>query len=158
MLDEKSPPYRVLCVDDNELVASALERRMQKEPLLKWSGVVSVGSAVLQSVRDKSPDIVLMDIDMPGVDSFMLVERLAAESPEVRVLMFSGHVTSEYIDRALNCGAWGYLSKNEDVAELLAGVLKAARGEIALSREAMAVQHSALRRVGHPGRSSDAVG
>ncbi len=158
MPDEMFSPWRVLCVDDNELVASALQRRMQKEPLLRWSGVVSDGSAVLQTVRDVSPDIVLMDIDMPGVDSFTLVERLAAESPDVRVLMFSGHVTSEYIDRALNCGAWGYLSKNEDVAELLQGVLKAARGEIALSREATAVQRSAFRRSGHPTHPGDEAG
>lgn len=157
MPDEKTSPIRVLCVDDNELISSALQRRMQREPLLAWAGAVSEGAAVLRTVREVRPDIVLMDIDMPGIDSFSLVERLTSESPEVRVLMFSGHVTSEYIDRALNCGAWGYLSKNEDVAELLQGVLRAAGGEIALSREATAVQAGATRRPGgpnHPGEAS----
>lgn len=96
------------------------------------------------TVNPLMPDVVLMDIDMPGVDTFSMVERLAADVPTVRTLMFSGHVNRAFIDRAFDCGAWGYLSKNNDVARVIEGIRQAARGEIALSKEVQAVQRENL--------------
>lgn len=128
-------PIRVMCVDDNDLLAEALRRRVQQETCLEWAGFVSDVSSIAERIDDARPDVVLMDIDMPGVDTFILVERLAASHPDVRVLMFSGHVHPAYLDRSLDCGAWGYLSKNEDTADLIAGIRRAAAGEIVLSRE-----------------------
>lgn len=139
-----SPPtLRILCVDDNEMMISAMERRVQHEPGLAWVGAVSDGAVALEAVRSARPDVVLMDIDMPGVDTFALVERLAEELPAVRVVMFSGHVRPGFIDRALDCGAWGYLSKSDDTANLIEGIRRVGKGEIALSREVLAVQRRA---------------
>lgn len=134
---------RIVCIDDNAMIASALVRRLESDPTLTCIQVVREGNTSYQVVREASPDIVLMDVDMPGVDTFAIVERLAADLPDVRVIMFSGHVNPEFIDRALDAGAWGYLSKNEDVVDLIDAIRRAGQGEIVLSKEAQTVQRSA---------------
>lgn len=125
----------VLCVDDNPLIGESLERRVAAEPSLRWLGMVCDGTRAEGVVRRLRPDVVLMDIDMPDVDTFGLVERISQELPWVRVVMLSGHVDVGYINRALDCGAWGYLSKNEDVGLLIRCIQRAAAGEIVLSPE-----------------------
>ncbi|MBL9121151.1 MAG: response regulator transcription factor [Phycisphaerae bacterium] len=139
---------RIVCIDDNAMIASALVRRLESDPTLTCVQVVQEGNASFQVVREASPDIVLMDVDMPGVDTFAIVERFASELPDVRVIMFSGHVNPEFIDRALDAGAWGYLSKNEDVVDLIEAIRRAGQGEIVLSKEAQTVQRSALPKRG----------
>lgn len=136
-------PLRVLCVDDNDMLSDALARRLAAEPSIAWSGVVRDGRDAYDRVMETRPDIVLMDIDMPGVDSFSIVARLAQEAPGVRVVMFSGHIDPGYIDRALDCGAWGYLSKNDDVPALLESLRLVARGELAMSGEVERVRRGA---------------
>ncbi|CAG0983047.1 Transcriptional regulatory protein DegU [Phycisphaerales bacterium] len=131
--------FRVLCVDDNQLLTESLRRRISGDPDLEWVGVIHGGAGIHAAVIETRPDIVLMDIDMPLVDTFAIVERLAAEAPGIRVVMFSGHVSPDYIARALDCGAWGYLSKNDDVAALIDGIKQVGGGEIILSKEAQAV-------------------
>jgi DNA-binding NarL/FixJ family response regulator len=58
------------------------------------------------------------------------------------VVMFSGHVNGAYLDRAMDCGAWGYLCKDEEPAALLDGIRQVARGELAFGKEVLAVQRS----------------
>lgn len=144
-----SPPepgsIRVLCVDDNPLVARALQRRIAQEPGLEWAGCVGDGDSISAAVRAVAPHVVLMDIDMPGVDTFAIAARLVSELPSVRIIMFSGHVRPEYIDRAMDAGAWGYLSKNEETAVLIDGIRRVAAGEFVLSHEVQAVQRATLK-------------
>lgn len=124
---------KLLCVDDNELIAQALRRRVASEPGLTWSGWLQSGTGLHEFLEKARPDVVLLDVDMPGEDSFDLLKRAAAAFPEVRVLMFSGHVRADYIDRAIECGAWGYVSKNDGTDDVLQAVQQAAAGELALS-------------------------
>jgi two-component system invasion response regulator UvrY len=142
MSNDSSAPLRVVCIDDNAMIASAFVRRLEHEPTLRCVDVSRDGHESMEIVRSTLPDVVLMDVDMPGVDTFAIVERIARELPSVRVIMFSGHVNTEFIDRALDAGAWGYLSKNEDVAELIDAIHRASRGEIVLGKEARTVQRS----------------
>lgn len=135
------PPIRVFCVDDNEMIAKSLARRIECESGIALVGLVHDGTVAYERVMEVTPDVVLMDIDMPGVDTFSIVERLSVDAPRVRVVMFSGHVNRAFIDRALDCGVWGYLSKNDDVARIIDGIRGVARGEIVLSREVHAVYH-----------------
>jgi two-component system invasion response regulator UvrY len=143
MPDPSPRALRILCVDDNELVADALGRRVLHDPGLEWLGLVSDGGVIHSSICELRPDVVLLDVDMPDVDTFSLVERLALDAPAVRVVMFSGHVDVEYINRALDCGAWGYLSKNEDGKVLIDCIKRAGLGEVVLSAEVEAVQKRA---------------
>lgn len=150
-MEPRPPVLRILCVDDNRLVGEALQRRMEVEPAMQWLGLVTDGRAVESAARELRPDIVLMDVDMPDVDTFDIVERMSLQSPGIRVLMFSGHVDVGYIDRALDSGAWGYLSKNEDVGTLIECIRRAADGDVVLSAEAEAV-HRRSRAGGPPTR------
>ncbi len=132
-------PLRVLCVDDNTLVADALGRRLAQEPTIRWLGLVSEGTLVVPRTLELRPDVLLMDVDIPDVNTFAIVERLSREAPSVRVVMFSGHVNAGYIGRALDCGAWGYLSKHENGEVLIDCIKRVGRGEVVLSAEADAV-------------------
>lgn len=150
MSDPTPRPLRVLCVDDNVLVADALGRRMARDPSIEWLGLVSDGKSIESTTRDLRPDIVLMDVDIPEVDTFAMVQRISAQMPAVRVVMFSGHVNVGYINRALDCGAWGYLSKNESGEVLIDCIRRAGLGEVVLSAEADAVHQRS-----HDAPSSD---
>jgi len=121
-------PIRVLCVDDNRLIADALERRLALEGSMEWAGWVEE-PADLDAILRARPDVVVLDIDMPGCDPFDLVRRLAEAAPGVRVLMFSGHVRTDYIDRAIDAGAWGYVSKNEAIEDVLGAIRRVSAGE-----------------------------
>ncbi|MFO0859121.1 MAG: response regulator transcription factor [Phycisphaerales bacterium] len=133
---------RVLCIDDNAMVADALRRRIGHENGLEWVGVVAGGADIFERVVAANPDIVMMDIDIPGVDIFTVLERLTAECASMRILMFSGYVSASLVERALDCGAWGYLSKNDDVSAVIEGIRRAGKGELALSREAIAARQA----------------
>lgn len=136
MSNEPGSTLRILCVDDNELVVSSLIDRLARDPSLTCVGVVQGREDSYQTIRGALPDVVLMDVDMPGVDTFAIVERLAKDVPDVRVIMFSGHVASAFIEQALDAGAWGYLSKNEEPADLIDAIRRVRRGEIVVSKEA----------------------
>jgi DNA-binding NarL/FixJ family response regulator len=129
-------PVQVFCIDDNVMLAEALQRRLSKERDLHWVGWTDERGDVLGSVGRQAPDVVLLDIDLPGHDSFELVREIAARSPGTRVLMFSAHLRREYIERALDAGAWGYVSKSEQMHDILRAVRAAAAGEIVLTPDA----------------------
>lgn len=143
MKDDNVGPLRIFCVDDNDIVASALQDRLGHEQFLLWVGWAPDGSEVATQLRRLKPDVVIMDLDLPGTDTFALVENLATELPEARVVIFSGHVQPVDVDRALDCGAWGYISKNDDVEALIDGIRRIGRGEIVLSKEVETVMRRA---------------
>lgn len=135
----------VLCVDDNVMLGKALGRCIGAEPSLRWLGAVSDGAQVLETVARLRPSVILMDIDMPGFDTFGTVARLAEVAPDTRVIMLSGHVDRDYLRRALDSGAWGYLSKAEETPVLIDAIHRANKGEIVLGKEIEALQRSADR-------------
>lgn len=124
---------KVLCVDDNPLMAEALRRRFESEREFMWGGWVERAADALKAIRDARPDVVLLDIDMPGQDCFELVGEINAARPETKVLMFSGHVRADYVDRAIDAGAWGYASKNDNVDDLLVAIREAWGGEFVIT-------------------------
>ena len=125
-------PIRVLCVDDNDFVAEAIQRRLRRETEFEWLGWLPDAAALIPEVRARKPHVVLMDIDMPGKDSFEALRELAAACPEARVIMLSGHVRKELIDRAFGAGAWGYVSKDADTGALLTAIRRVASGDVVM--------------------------
>jgi DNA-binding NarL/FixJ family response regulator len=136
---------RVLCVDDNQMVGEALKRRIQLEPRFEWVGWMPGAEGLLEQARDMRPHVMLIDIDMPGRDTFEVVRELAQFAPEARAMMFSGYVRGDYIDRAIEAGAWGYVSKNASIDEVLAAIEQVARGEFAMTAEAIIEQNARQR-------------
>lgn len=126
---------RVLCVDDNTDVASAIRMALVRAGLT-CVGTLDSANELATHVASVKPHVVLLDVDMSGRDSFEALAEISRDHPDVRTLMLSGHVRRDLIDRALERGAWGYISKNDGIEAVLAGIHRCLEGELAMSDEA----------------------
>jgi DNA-binding NarL/FixJ family response regulator len=120
---------RVLCVDDNALLVRSLQDLVESNPSLTWAGSLNRADELLEACKRECPDVVLLDIDMPGADPFQALRRLDAECPETRVIMLTAYATPEYIERAVERGAWGYVSKFDTSATLIKAIRTVSEGE-----------------------------
>jgi two-component system invasion response regulator UvrY len=121
----------VLCVDDNDFVAEALRRKVTHTTGFRWAGWLPSAHDLVATVREGGVDVVLLDLDMPGKDAFEALREVASLYPDVRVVILSGYVRADYIDRAVEAGAWGYISKNESTDTIMQAVRNAAAGAFA---------------------------
>lgn len=130
---------RVLLVDDHTLMRQVLEMVVDAEPDLSVVGSAADASLALAIVPDVAPDIVLMDLELPGMDGIEATRRLAREHPMVRVVMLSASCTQSGVADALGAGAWGYLLKEGAPEELLGGIREVVSGHRSLAANARAV-------------------
>jgi DNA-binding NarL/FixJ family response regulator len=128
-------PIRVILADDHTLVRAGIRALLEKLPGVEVMGEASDGREVLNLVGRHQPDVVLMDIAMPGLNGLEAAARMAKEFPDVRVIILSMHHDEEYVWRALKAGATGYLLKKAATAELATALQRVAHGEIYLSQE-----------------------
>lgn len=128
-------PVRVILADDHTLVRAGIRALLEKLPEVEVLGEAGDGREVLNLVKTHRPDVVLMDISMPGLNGLEATARMANEFPEVRVIILSMHNNEEYYWRALKAGAAGYLLKKSATAELETALQRVVQGEIYLSRE-----------------------
>ena len=119
---------RIVLVDDHPLVKEGIIARLDNEETLEVVGSASEGAEALTLIAEVRPDVVLMDISMPGMSGFEATERLRAEMPEVRVLILSMHESREYILKLIQCGAAGYVLKDVSSSELIAAIETVHRG------------------------------
>ena len=109
----------VLLVDDQALLRMGFRLVIESEPDLEVVGEASDGAVALQQVRALAPDVVLMDIRMPGMDGIEATRRIAAEHPSSRVLVLTTFDVDEYAFAALRSGASGFLVKSAAPTELV---------------------------------------
>ncbi len=128
-------PISILCVDDNISVVKALEVKLARTGLFDWKGSLPRANDLVATAVRENPFLVLLDVDMPGVDPFTALAELSDRCPNTRVVIFSGHVRRELVQRAVDSGAWGYVSKNDGEDELIKAIQGVAEGEFALSPE-----------------------
>jgi two-component system response regulator DegU len=124
---------RILLVDDNEILADAMQRFISQDDRFRWGGWATGRDDLMKLLAQEAPDVILMDVDMPGLDSFELVRELAREVPASKVVMLSGHIRREYADAAVDAGAYGYLSKDEDMSLICDSLVRAHEGQGVLS-------------------------
>jgi DNA-binding NarL/FixJ family response regulator len=134
-LSPSAEPTRVLLADDHTLVRAGIRALLEKLPGIAVVGEASDGREVLDLITLNQPEVVLMDISMPGLDGLQALARITRDFPQVRVIILSMHPNDEYVWQALKSGASGYLLKKAATAELLAALKTVVRGEIYLSRE-----------------------
>jgi DNA-binding NarL/FixJ family response regulator len=117
-----SPPLRILLVDDHPLVREGLRSRLQTEP--GYEVVAEAGSAdeALIALKQATPDLALLDVGLRQGSGIELARALLAQAPALRVLMFSMYDNPEYVQRALEAGASGYVLKDASVEALLAAI------------------------------------
>ena len=126
---------RVLLADDHTLVRAGIRALLEKLPGVEVAGEASDGREVLDLIKTHQPNVVLMDISMPGLNGLQALARITRDFPQVRVIILSMHHNDEYVLQALKSGASGYLLKRAATAELPAALTGVVGGEIYLSRE-----------------------
>lgn len=134
MTETTNTPVRVLLVDDDPLVRSGLSMMLTGDQAITVVGEAADGTEVPVAVEEHQPDVVLMDVRMPGVDGIAATARLRSDevaTPQVLVLTtFDADAT---VVEALRAGAAGYLLKHTDPERIVEAVQRAARGEPVLS-------------------------
>ncbi len=134
-MNKLGKPIRVILADDHTLVRAGIRVLLEKLPGVEVVGEADDGREVLNLVKQNQPDVVLMDITMPGLNGLEAATRLAKEFPGVRVIILSMHDNEEYVWRALKAGAAGYLLKKAAMAELATALQRVTLGEFYLSQE-----------------------
>lgn len=123
-----SPKIRILIVDDHPLMREALQTALADETDMEFVGEASDGREALTAAQELQPDIILMDLLMPGMDGLEAVGRLFAENPQVRILVLTSLENEEKILAAIQAGALGYFPKSAPRAYLLEAIRKVADG------------------------------
>jgi DNA-binding NarL/FixJ family response regulator len=126
---------KVVLADDQALLRAGFRALLDADPEIELVGEASDGATAVQIVTQTRPDVVLMDIRMPGTDGLAATERICAtpDLAHVRVIMLTTFELDEYVFEALRVGASGFLVKDTEPAELLASIKAVARGDAALS-------------------------
>jgi DNA-binding NarL/FixJ family response regulator len=109
---------RVLLADDHELVRAGVRKVLENSPGIEVVGEASRGDETLVKLAELDPDVLLLDLNMPGGDGFEVLRRARDEAGGTRIVVLSLHVQAEYVSRAVRDGADGYLSKDLAVQEL----------------------------------------
>lgn len=126
-------PIRVLLADDHTLVRAGIRGLLTALPDVEVVGETGDGQEALRLAETLRPDVLLLDIGMPGLNGLEVAARVAKLDEAIRVVMLSMHATEEYVLQALRAGAAAYLLKGSAVAELEVAVRAVARGEMYLS-------------------------
>ncbi|MFD9623360.1 response regulator [Streptomyces virginiae] len=126
-------PITIVLVDDHPVVRFGLAGLLSAQPDLRVIGEAASGAEAVDRVRVLRPDVVLMDLRMPGGDGVTATERITAEFPGIHVLVLTTFDTDGDIVRAVAAGAAGYLLKDAAQSDLIAAVRAAARGDTVLA-------------------------
>ena len=127
---------RILLADDHDVVRRGLTALLDGTDGFAVVGAAADGEEAVVLAGEHQPDVVLMDLSMPGVDGIEATRRLMAERPESRVVVLTSFSDRERILDAIDAGAVGYLLKDAEPDELLRGIEAAARGESPLAPKA----------------------
>ena len=124
-----------LIVDDHQIVREGLRLILETAQGIEVAGEAADGGEALRLVAELNPDVLLMDLRMPGMDGLTAIERLQQDHPQVSVVILTTYNEDELMLRGLRAGARGYLLKDTDRQTLLNTIRAAARGETLLTPE-----------------------
>jgi NarL family two-component system response regulator YdfI len=140
------PPIRILVADDHLIIRQGMRLILETEDDFEMIGEASDGAEALRQCADLHPDVVLMDLRMPGMDGLTAIENLYKTQPEIAVVILTTFNEDDLMFRGLQAGARGYLLKDTDRSALFDTIRAAARGETLLKPEIMA---RILAKTGH---------
>ena len=120
---------RILLVDDQNIVRQGLQALLEPRLKLKVVGTAENGNSAIEQVEALRPDIMLIDIEMPGMSGITATRKICQQFPTIKVLMLSSHENQEYVAEALRAGAEGYLSKNILAEDLEQAIWSVYRGQ-----------------------------
>jgi two-component system, NarL family, response regulator LiaR len=123
---------RIAIVDDHPVVRQGLRRMLEQRPDLEVVGEAADGAQALALARDLVPDVMLLDLLMPGTDGISAIREITRLTPTTRIIILTSFADDEYIFAAVKAGALSYLLKDAGPEELVAAVRAAHRGESVL--------------------------
>lgn len=129
---------RIVIADDHKVVRTGLEQLVQTFDDVELVGAASSGDEAVALCGDRRPDVVLLDLAMPGIDGIEATRRIRETLPDGHIVIFTSFSDRDRILQALDAGAIGYLLKDAEPEELHRGIVAASRGESPLAPRAAA--------------------
>ena len=126
---------KIMVVDDHELVRTGISRILNDAPGVRVVGEAASGEEALDVVREKAPDVLLMDVSMPGIGGLEATRKLVQYDPNLKVIVVSVHSEEPFPSRMLKAGASGYLTKGCAVDEIVAAIKAVHAGERYISAD-----------------------
>lgn len=146
--------HRVVLADDHELFRSGLRALLERQEDLAVIGEVQDGRDAVRSARELGPDLVVMDVEMPGLNGIEATRQIVSEASGVRVLCLSMHASSRFVEAAFEAGAHGYLLKDSATDELVRAVRAVLSGRTYVSPAVGAAAVAPYGRNGLPAADS----
>ena len=137
----------VILVDDHTMLRQGIRRALESEGI-KVVAEASDGAEAIKLALEHKPDVVLMDVSMPGMDGVEAARRLVEADARQRVVMLTMHIDRDVIDRAIRAGAVGYLTKDSSISEVILAIQLAANGDRPMSPRLAAAMLDEARRDG----------
>lgn len=126
---------RIVIVDDHPLMRKGLAQTLETDPVFEVTEQLDRGEELIQKLDDLKPDLIIVDISLPGMSGLELVKHLIAQKEDIKILVVSRHDESLYAERVIRAGAKGYIMKLEAGEMLLKAVRKVLNGGIYVSEE-----------------------
>lgn len=130
---KKGPQIRVMIVDDHPIVRDGLRYIIEAEPELSVCGEASSGESALRALRRLTPDLILVDLGLPGMDGISLIRRIKKVYPDILIIVVSMLDQSLNAEKALKAGASGFVTKADATDEVVLAIRRVARGELYVS-------------------------
>jgi two-component system nitrate/nitrite response regulator NarL len=138
MSEAKAPRVRVLVADDHPVYREGVSRAIKARPEFELIAEAENGRQALDLVKELSPDVAVLDVQMPGLQGNDVLHAIKRDGLTTRVVLLSAHVDSETVYRAVASGAGAYLSKESSRERICDAISAVARGEVVLSAEVQA--------------------
>lgn len=145
---------RILIVDDHPVVRKGMHAMLETEPGLAVVGEGKNGAEAIALFGELRPDVVLMDLVMPGLDGIEAIQRIRAAEPRARILVLTSYTSNEKVFAAIRAGAAGYMLKDSDPDDLLRAIYQVHRGESSLHP---AIAHKVLTELAQPAERKPAA-
>jgi DNA-binding NarL/FixJ family response regulator len=120
---------KILLVDDHPILREGMRSLLERQPDMEVVGEAGDGAAALRLVEQLDPDLILLDVNMPGMDGIDVTRRLRQDHPRVKVLALSMHLRKTFVSEMLLSGAAGYILKDSTFAEVLDAIRTVLRGQ-----------------------------
>ena len=130
---------KILLVDDHQVLREGLRSMLERQPDMQVVGEAPDGTVALRLVRELKPDLVIMDVNMPGMDGIDVTRLISRDHPEVKVLALSMYLRRTFVCEMLKSGAAGYLLKESAFAEIVEAIRTVLRGEKYVSNRVAAL-------------------
>ncbi len=140
-------PIRVLIVDDHTIVRKGIGALLATEPNIEVVGEAGDGQGAIAQALDLQPDVILMDLVMPGLDGIEATRRITARQPQARILVLTSFAADDKVFPAIKAGALGYLLKDSGPDDLVRAIHQVHRGEPSLEP---AIASRLLYELAHP--------